>query len=194
MDERYVQLSEGTPDTSRNMISHDSKKRKENQKCTKKPASKEERVETIENPQNQGPRVYYFLKKKAKRGGYKAKKARALTRTTLPQATSQQIIALQDANKINKLPGETLLDVVNIRPSLSLPADLAHVVAQATVAAYQHAHSADLVFDLYTDECVDIWPAREHLHRRRRALYLLGVAWAGYEEHDAKDFASAVHS
>ena len=141
-------------------------KEKRNQKCTKNLALKEKRVETIENPQNQSPRVYNFPKNKAEKGGYKLKKARALTRTTLPQAKSQQILPLQDAKKIHKLPGETLLDVVNIRPSLSLPADLAHIVAQATVAAYQHAHSADLVFNLYTDECVDIWPAREHLHRR----------------------------
>lgn len=105
-------------------------------------------------------------KKEAKRRGYKPKKAGALTRTTVPQATSQQILALQGAKKINKLPGETLLDVVNIRPSLSLPADLAHIVAQATVAAYHHTHSADLVFNLYTDERVDIWSASEHLHRR----------------------------
>jgi hypothetical protein len=56
------------------MISHN--QRKENQNCTKKPASKEKTVEMMENPQNQSPRVYYSSKKKAKRGGYKAKNAR----------------------------------------------------------------------------------------------------------------------
>ena len=92
-----------------------------------------------------------------------------------------------------RLPREALFDVVDIRLSLSSAAHLAHVVAQATIAADQHAHSANLVLSFHSDKCVDVWSAREHLHSRRGALDFLGVAGSSDEEHDAQHFTAALH-
>lgn len=92
-----------------------------------------------------------------------------------------------------QLPSKTLLNVINIRPILLLPTHLPHIITQPPIPTNQHSHSTNLVLRLHAHKRIHVRPAREHLHRRAGALDLLGIARSGDEQHDAQNFAPAVH-
>ena len=90
------------------------------------------------------------------------------------------------------LPSKTLLDEIHLRLVLSLAAYPSNIIAQASVSTYQHSHRSDLVLNLHVDQRINVRTTREHLNGGAGALDLLGVARAGDEQHDPKDFATAV--
>ena len=92
------------------------------------------------------------------------------------------------------LPGEGLLEDVNLRVRAPVANRLADVVGETASAADTDGHGADLPLLLLLDQSTNVGLTREHLHAGTGRVDLLGAARAGDKEQDAEDIATLLHA